>query len=142
MNTSMPQKPNAEILDVILQLAAHKEKYSISVHKGDDPEIYILTISDSKFQYGSSYASYFIYFNIGFTIDHQLLYEAYQKIPNHYFDYNITEDEDAMLVFLNRYAIEVLKNLKDINQVADDYNAIASFLEVTRGAIVGERFGI
>ncbi len=141
MNSSMSVIANSEILDAISIFSANKEKFGVSAHNGDDPELYVMHIIDSKYHEKSNSAHFFFIMDIGFTISHELLYEAYQKKYNS-FSYDITQNEDEMMIFVNNKAVEIVKHLKDFNLVADNYEAIADLLELSRGAIWGERYGI
>ena len=141
MNTSMQTIAKSDILNAISIFSANKEKYSFSAHKGDDPELYIMHIIDSKYHEKSNSAHFFFIMDIGFTISHELLYEAYQKKYNG-FKYDVTQNEDEMMIFVNNKAVEIVKHLYDFNLVADNYEAIADLLELSRGAIWGERYGI
>jgi len=141
MNTSMQTIAKSDILNAISIFSANKEKYSFSAHKGDDPELYIMHIIDSKYHEKSNSAHFFFIMDIGFTISHELLYEAYQKKYNS-FKYDVTQNEDEMMIFVNNKAVEIVKHIYDFNLVADNYEAIADLLELSRGAIWGERYGI
>ena len=141
MNTSMQTIAKSDILNAISIFSANKEKYSFSAHKGDDPELYIMHIIDSKYHEKSNSAHFFFIMDIGFTISHELLYEAYQKKYNS-FKYDVTQNEDEMMIFVNNKAVEIVKHLYDFNLIADNYEAIADLLELSRGAIWGERYGI
>jgi hypothetical protein len=45
-------------------------------------------------------------------------------------------------LFVKNKAVEIVKHLKDFNLVADNYEAIADLLQLSRGAIWGEHYGI
>ena len=141
MNNSMQTIAKSDILNAISIFSANKEKYSFSAHKGDDPEVYIMHIIDSMHHDKSNSAHFFFIMDIGFTISHELLYEAYQKKHNS-FKYDVTQNEEEMMIFVKNKAVEIVKHLKDFNLVADNYEAIADLLQLSRGAIWGERYGI